>query len=85
MISFKQFHANGFNKKALRLIQSYLSNRRQRAKVNLSFSSWEEFLFGVPQGSILGPLLYNIALRDLFFAMLFTILQVTPTTIHLMS
>ena len=43
----------------LRLIHSYLANRRQRTKVNMSYSSWEEIAFGLPQGSILGPLLFN--------------------------
>ena len=40
-----------------RLVQSYLSNGKQRTKINSEFSCWEEILFGVPQGSILGPLL----------------------------
>ena len=40
-----------------RLVQSYLSNGKQRTKINSEFSCWEEILFGVPQRSILGPLL----------------------------
>ena len=59
----------GFNLPALRLIQSYLSKRKQRTKINSEFSSWEEILFGIPQGSILEPLLFNIFLCDLFFEM----------------
>ena len=60
---------HGFSIAALRLIHSYLTNRWQRTKINMSYSSWEEIMFGIPQGSILGPLLFNIFLCDLFFIM----------------
>ena len=53
----------------LRLIHSYLTNRRQRTKINMSYSPWEEIVFGLPQGFILGSLLFNIFLCNLFFIM----------------
>ena len=46
-------HAYGFSIAALSLTHSYLTNRKERTKVNLSYSPWEEVLFGVPQGFIL--------------------------------
>ena len=41
-------HAYGFSLRALRLIHSYLTNRKQRTRVNGDYSSWVEILFGVP-------------------------------------
>ena len=44
-----------------------MSNRKQRVKINETFNCWKNLEYGIPQGSILGPLLFNIHLCDLFY------------------
>ena len=52
----------GFDMKALHFISDYVKDRKQRTKISDTYSSWEEILYGAPQGSILGLLLFNIDL-----------------------
>ena len=61
-----KLNAYGFDKNALNVIHNYLFGRSQKTKVGSSFSNLLDILYDVPQGSILGPLLFNITLCDLF-------------------
>ena len=60
-------HHNGFDKNALKFLNSYLSNRKERVKINDKYSSWIKILFRVSQGSILGPLLFNVFICDMLY------------------
>ena len=60
-----KLEAYGVGENSLRLIQNYLSQRQQRLKVGSSFSEWLEIILGISQGSILGPILFNVFINEL--------------------
>ena len=59
--------AYGFEEKTLLYIYSYLENRKQCVKINNINSNFQTIKSGVPQGSIVGPILFNIFFNDFFF------------------
>ena len=61
-----KFEAYGIGKSGLNLFLNYLSNRKQHAKVNSSYSDWYEIIRGAPQRCIFGPLLFNLFINNLF-------------------
>ena len=64
-----KLHAYGFSTDALKVLLSYLQVRWQRIKINRTFGSWTQLLQGVPQGSVFGPILFNVDINDIFFAL----------------
>lgn len=71
-----------FTQSSLKLIYSYLCDRKQRAKISIIYSLWQHILSVVPQGSILVPLLFNIFLFRLFFKTSTIFLRVMQMIIH---
>ena len=63
-----KLHVYGFDENALVLIHSYLKRRKQAVRISNTYSSFQTILSGVPQGSILGPVLFNFTLAIYFYS-----------------
>jgi hypothetical protein len=61
-----KFEAYGLSKNSLKLLQSYLENRKQRIKIGSYYSDWDQICKGIPPGSILGTVLFNVFINDIF-------------------
>ena len=64
-----KLHVYDFSTDTLEVLLSYLRDRWQRVKIDTTFSSWTQLIQEVPQGSVLGPMLFSIYIYDIFFAL----------------
>ena len=66
-ILLSKLAANGLSSQSVKLLENYLTGRKQQIKLQGVVSGWQILQKGVPQGSIMGPLLFNIFINNIFY------------------
>ena len=77
--------AHGLDSNSVTFKKNYLTSRLQRCKINNYFSEWGKVINAIPQGTILGPLLFNIFLNDIFKSVTLQIIPMTVPCIYLIK